>query len=255
MGNNTLSLILPFSLLVVLIFLYWRIRWKRLKSYQSSVLGLIEVWGKYNGEKVLTINKYSHGISIDDKTIRRSYWYFIAQEVIHHIKQKNDAQVLFLGLGANASSGIIHRGNPHVKQTIIEIDENIIQACRDFFQLDEMKNINIVKGDAYKLIDKRSDFYKKFDAIVVDIFTGIPPYVSTQTNRPPFINKLLKWLKKEGRIIFNRPANIKADREDTKKLFSYLKTLFKEVKSTYIDDPRGYKNDILTATGIKNKNN
>src|SRR3989344_5497889 len=128
MGDNTLSLILPFSLLIVLIFLYWRIRWKRLKSYPSPILGLIEIWEKYNGEKVLTINKYSHGISIDDKTITKSYWSFIAEEVIRHIRGKRNVQVLFLGLGANASSGIINRNNPQVKQTIIEIDENIIRA-------------------------------------------------------------------------------------------------------------------------------
>lgn len=236
---------------LLLVFFVWLIRRKKLKEYHSSFLGLIEVWEKYNGEKVLTINKYPHGISTNLKNVEKSYWYYIAQEALRHIQKKKKPEVLFFGLGANTSSRIIDLENPKVHQTIIEIDKNIVEACKIFFHLDDMKHVTIVQGDAYKLIDSRKDFNNKFDVLVVDIFTGIPPYVSTKTNQPPFVKKILKWSKKDGRVIFNRPANIKKGREDTKKLVIYLRTLFNNVKNVYIKDPRGYQNDIVTATGIR----
>ncbi len=230
-----------------LLWMYWRIRVKKLKSYDSPIIGLIEIWQKYNGEKILTINKYHHGISIDDPSIKTSYWYYIAQQALK-ATDKKEPQILFFGLGANASSRLIEQKNPQAHQTIIEIDPFIIEACKEFFHLLEMKNMTVIEADAYKEIDKRPEFKAKFDVIVVDIFTGIPPYVSTKTNQPPFIEKMMKWLKPEGTIIFNRPANIKTDREDTKKLEEYLRTKFKDVKNVYIKDQRGYENDIITVS-------
>ncbi len=250
MQHTNLELPILLVLICFLLLCFWRLRVKKLKEYHSDILGLIEIWKKYNGEKLLTINKYHHGISTDDKSITRSYWYFIAQQVLNHIKDKKQSEVLFFGLGANTSSRIINDQNPQAHQTIIEIDQSIIEACREFFHLDEMKNVTIIKDDAYKLIDQKPDFKHKFDVIIVDIFTGIPPYVSTKTNQPPFIEKLLKWSKIDGRVIFNRPANIQKDRKDTKKLSKYLKLKFKEVKIVYIKDRRGYQNDIITASII-----
>ncbi len=234
-------------LIIVLMSCFWRLQIKKLKEYHSPILGLIEIWEKYNGEKILTINKYHHGISTDAKSFKKSYWYYIAKQALDHIKHQKKPEVLFFGLGANASSRTIDQQNPQAHQTIIEIDHSIIEACKEFFHLDEMKNMTVIEGDAYKLIDERKYSQKKFDVMVVDIFTGIPPYVSTKTNQPPFIEKLQKWLKKDGLIIFNRPANIAADREDTKKLDAYLRTKFKKVQTVYIKDPRGYQNEIITA--------
>lgn len=235
----------PFLLWVV-----WRLHVKKLKSYDSPIIGLIEVWQKYNGEKILTINKYHHGISTDDPSIKTSYWYYIASQALSAMRDIKKPEILFFGLGANASSRIIDHKNPHAHQTIVEIDPYIIEACKEFFHLLEMKNMTVIEADAYKLIDQRPDFKAKFDVMVVDIFTGIPPYVSTKTNQPPFIEKMVKWLKPGGTIIFNRPANIKTDREDTKKLEEYLRTKFKNVKNEYIKDQRGYENDIITVSSI-----
>lgn len=240
-----------FFLILIFVYFLHRIRRKKLREYRSAILGHIEIWEKYNGEKVLTINKYPHGISIEDKSITKSYWHFISKRTLEHIESKKRPRVLFFGLGANTSSRIIQQKNSHVSQTIIEIDKYIIQACRDFFHLNEMKKLTVIHGDAYRLVKTLHRFRNIFDVIVVDIFTGIPPYVSTKTNQPPFILSAFKWLKKDGRMIFNRPANIASDREDTKKLLVYLHDYFKKVDSTYIHDPRSYENDVIVATELK----
>ena len=59
-----------------------------------------------------------------------------------------------LGLGANTSSSLIEKLDPEIKQTIIEIDPAIIQACIDHFNLKEMKSVKLIEGDAFKIVEK-----------------------------------------------------------------------------------------------------
>jgi spermidine synthase len=218
----------------------------RLKKYSSPLLGTIEVWQKFNGEKSLTINRYTHGISTNLKTINKSYWFTIAEEALKHCEKKRNPHVLFLGLGANTASNIIAKNNPLIHQTIIEIDPFIIQACESYFDLKSLPNYTLLQGDAYKLIDTEN-FKNKFDVIVIDIFTGNPPYVSTRSDKPNFIQKLLKLSNHQGLLVFNRPANTKQAIIDSDALYAYLKTILKEVKVTYIKDPRGFQNNIITG--------
>lgn len=237
---------LIFLVIAGCIFL-WNFGITRLKRYDSPILGAVEVWQKFNNEKVLTINKYTHGISANRRSIKTSYWYDIAQKALDHIGRNKSGEVLFLGLGANTSSSIIGRENPTIHQTFIEIDSSIIQAAETYFDLKKLPNYTLIQGDAYKLIDQHKDFLKKFDVIVIDIFTGNPPYVSTKSDKPNFIQKLMKWTKPGGLLIFNRPANTDQAVIDSNALTKYLKTILKNVQVTYINDPRKYQNNIVTG--------
>src|SRR5579885_3468276 len=91
-------------IMAVLLGVIWRLRIKKLKIYDSPISGPIEIWQKYNGELVMVNKNCHHGISINDKSISKSYWYKVAEEVLNKIQQKKAAQVLILGLGANTSS-------------------------------------------------------------------------------------------------------------------------------------------------------
>lgn len=253
MLNNFLEIIIPLFLSLIFLLLYFRLRLKRLKTYRSPILGKIEVYQKYNKEKVLVIENYAQGVSIEDKSIDRSYWFFIAQKVIEHCKGKKTSKTLMLGLGANTISSLISKLNPRTQQTVIEIDDQIIQACKDFFNLDQIKNLHIINADAYKIINQRKDFNSKFDCIIVDIFTGKAPFVSKESNTPTFIQNLTKWLNKDGLIIFNRPGTNKQTIKECLQLEEALKILFKKTKIEKVSDPRGYKNNLIWAkTKIRN---
>src|SRR5581483_9696753 len=138
-------------IMAVLLGVIWRLRIKKLKIYDSPISGPIEIWQKYNDELVMVNKNCHHGISIEDKSIAKSYWYKVADQVLNHIKSKKSAEVLFLGLGANTSSRIVNQKSPRTKLTIVEFDPVIIQACRDYFHLNEMKNLQLIEADAYKL--------------------------------------------------------------------------------------------------------
>lgn len=223
----------------------------RLKKYQSPLLGSVEVWWRLNGEKSLTINNYTHGISTNVSSITKNYWYTIAEKAVQHCQDKKSPQVLFFGLGANTSSRIIAQKNPQIHQTIIEIDSYIIEACEQFFDLKSLPRYTLIHGDAYDLIDKRKDFTKKFDVVVIDIFTGNPPYVSTRSDKPHFIQKVIDWTKPDGLLIFNRPADNQRAVRDGKILIRNLRSVLDNVQVTLVQAPRGLKNNIITGMPLK----
>lgn len=241
------QILIPTLLIPILILLLWRIGVRKIKSYNSPLLGKVEVYQKYNGEKLLAINSYAQGVSINHPSIKKSYWYKITEEATRFVKGTANPQVLMLGLGANTISSLINKLNPKVYQTIVEFDGTIIQACEEHFGLDKLANYTLIHADAYKLINKKEPFKQKFDVIIVDIYTGEPPYVSLKSNKPNFIEKLIPFLKKEGMVIFNRPGNTDKARKASEELKNYLSTLFKKTNLIDIKDPRGYRNNVITA--------
>lgn len=248
MHQSVLQLIIPLILMVASGAAWWRLRLKRLARFHSPKLGNIEVLQKYNGEKLLTINSYAQGVSIENPSIKKSYWYTIASEAVRLTKSQKQPQILILGLGANTISNLIAKLNNTARQTIVEFDEQIIKACENHFGLKDLKNLELIHTDAYKLLDSKKAFKQKFDAIIIDIFTGRPPYVSLESNKPTFIEKLLPYLKKDGSLIFNRPGNTEEARADSKRLENDLKKIFRETNILDIQDPRGYRNNVVLAS-------
>ncbi|MDO8570914.1 MAG: hypothetical protein Q7R97_04995 [Candidatus Daviesbacteria bacterium] len=257
MQQNFTLIIFTLILIPILLFFYWRLRLKKIAIYKSLILGKIEVFEKYNKEKVLTINSYPQGVSIKDQSIEKSYWFTVAELVVKFCSSRKNSQVLLLGLGANTIPSLIAQKNPKILQTIIEIDKFIIEACRKYFNLDQLPNYQILKADAFQILKEHllaSSAYSKFfilnslfDIIIVDIFTGQPPYVSLNSNQPNFIEKIMPFLKNDGMIIFNRPAHNQESRNGGFELEKYLKTKFQKTDILEIFDPRRFKNHVITG--------
>ena len=237
-------------IILILFFLVWRFRLKKVAVYNSKFSGKIEILQKYNHEQVLMINNYAQGISTNSPSIKQSYWYFLANQAVKHCRRKKNPSVLIYGLGANTTSSIINKLNSQIKQTIVEIDPQIITVCKNHFNLNELKNCQIINQDAFKLLLSKNPFHKKFDVIIVDIFTGIAPFVSKKSNQPNFITKSIRHLKSDGLILFNRPGQDLQTLNECHKLQIYLSTLFQKSSISKIIDPRGYKNNIILANHL-----
>src|SRR3989344_2985105 len=207
----SVSIILSIITIFLGIYFIWRLNIKKLQTYISPNLGKIVVWEKHNGEKLLTINGFSQGISLHSKSVEKSYWYKIAKEVILICKNKKNPNVLILGLGGNSTTLLIQKENPKIILTIIEVDESIIQACKDWFNLNSLKNATIIQGDAYKEIFNLKKIKAPFDAIVIDIFNGNSGTLKTREEK--IMSQFIKLLKPNGGLVFNWPANT----EETKK--------------------------------------
>ena len=90
---------------------------------------------------------------------------------------------------------------------------------------------------------------KKFDVIVVDIFTGKESF-GPKGIKINYIKKLTHLLKPSGALIFNRLAHRKDLQEETQILESFLSTIFNSVGRIRIQDPRGYRNELVIACKI-----
>lgn len=248
MQQNIWPIVIPAILIPLLLLALWRIGLKKLRGYQSPILGKVEVFQKYNGEKVLTINSYVQGVSVEKESIQQSYWFTVAELVTNFCQRKDNPQVLMLGLGANTIPNLITQMTPKIRLIIIEIDKYIIEACRHYFNLDKLPNYQIIQADAYQLFEQKNNPLKTFDAMIMDIFVGKPPYISLKSNEPSYIEKIIPYLKKDGMVVFNRPAHTEEARGEGQKLREYLDTLFKHTEIFDIKDPRGFRNYVITAT-------
>ena len=128
-------------------------------------------------------------------------------------------------------------------------DKKIIEICQEFFDLNQLNNSTIINQDAYLLAKNKKSFRKRFDVIIVDIFTGKEEFGS-EINKE-FIKDISHFLKNDGVAIFNRLGHKKLLREETKKLETFLTYLFKKTEKIFIKDPRGYQNELVIAKEIK----
>ena len=249
-----LNYFFPLILISMLIglFLEKRFSIKKLQEHKSKHFKKIIVWQKHNGEKLLTTDNFSQGISINSSTISKSYWYKQAEICEKYCKNKKNPSILFLGLGAGTGPQLVNKSNPKIKQTIIEFDKKIIEVCKQFFNLNDLQNATIINTDAYSIVEEKKYLQGKFDVIAVDIFTGKESFGPSGI-KVHFIKKLTNLLKPDGALIFNRLAHRKDLQEETKILESFLSTLFGKVEKIFIKDPRGYKNELVVAYEIRQK--
>ena len=238
-------------LLIGLILVYFRLRVKKLKTYRSSLTGTIIVWEKYNKERLLTTNGFSQGVSIKNKSISKSYWYFQAEQIVKHCKIRKDPIILWLGLGAGTGPQLVAKENSNIRQLAIEFDPLIVQAAREYFSLNTISNLTIIQNDAYKEIITLSKRRKNFDAIVVDIFTNDDPVNGKRSSENDFLRNVSKLLKSDGILIFNRLAHTKEEKERTRQLIYQLEKSFKSVYWSFIKDSRGYQNEVILTSGKK----
>ena len=241
-----LQFLVAVSLVALFFYMRRRLRWKRLHRYESKISGHIDICEKYNGERVLMTNYFVQGVSIEEPSISKSYWYKVSELLLTHNKGKKEPTVLFIGLGANTSSLLVNRKKPNIHQVIVEIDPLVIRACREFFHLDELKNTDIITADIFALLKKNKSSWKgKFDSIVIDTFDAEPPYLLHGSHDPTFLNQLFAWLKNDGMFIFNIP--VKTTGKNVPLLLQYLEKQFKDVDEEIIKDPRGYRNHVISA--------
>ena len=241
-----LQLLVPVGLVSLFLYLRKRLRWILIKRYESPLSGNIDILKKYNGELVLRTNYFVQGVSIEQSSIRKSYWYAVAQEILKQSRKKKNPTVLFIGLGANTSSLLINNQDTKIHQVIVEIDPLIRDACQEYFKLDELKNAEIIISDIYEQLEsQKKKWEKQFDSIVIDTFEAKPPYLMHGSHDPAFLNRLLPWLKADGMFLFNIPVATRGI--DVPLLLEYVQNVFTHVQHRVIRDPRGYNNHFITA--------
>jgi spermidine synthase len=148
-----------------------------------------------------------------------------------------------LGLGGNTTTQLIQIQNPNVHLTIVEIEKNIMIACKEWFNLEKLINPSIILSDAFKIVKSKNKIGSNYNAIVVDIFNGQSGPLHTR--EIGFLSSLPSLLASGGTIIFNWPANSGKTKNESKVITQYYEKLNFKVIKKYVADSRGYKNYVI----------
>jgi len=106
--------------------------------------------------------------------------------------------ILHIGLGGGSIARWFHSEFPNIKQTIIEVNESVIEAAYRFFKFPRNNRIQVINGDATKLVQVISE---KFDLIFLDAFNdfGAPEEVKGTD----FLRSLCSCLNTSGLVVGN----------------------------------------------------
>lgn len=121
---------------------------------------------------------------------------------------------LILGLGGGSLVRYFHHHLPHMQQTVIEIDQDVIELAQEYFAIPETKKINLIHADC---ADYLATTEQQFDVIISDIYSNeeLPGILLSSQ----FHQKVYQCLNPEGVFI----ANIICD--DTEEFLDVMDTL------------------------------
>jgi spermidine synthase len=159
------------------------------KSARSKIIEV--TWA--NGELVLDSENtnYSYG------SLQRILRYGLRN--IGYDKILNMEHILLLGVaGGSVIKTLVDEIEYKGKVTGVEIDPDIIQIANEYFNLNQIKQLEIVIDDAFEFVLKTKETY---DLIIIDIFEDI--------NMPNFLferffsERVCFLLKNHGFVLFN----------------------------------------------------
>jgi len=108
-------------------------------------------------------------------------------------------RVLSIGLGAASLTKFLYRHRPEARQTVVEINPQVVTVARQVFKLpDETARLRIVINDGADFIIKSKT---KFDLILVDGFDADARTGALETQ--PFYFNCRDHLSKQGILVVN----------------------------------------------------
>lgn len=117
------------------------------------------------------------------------------RDAFNSLTIKQYSNILVLGLGCGSAIKPLRKKFPDCHITGVEINPEMIEIGKKYFNLNKISNLKIKICDAKKFVSQTK---QKFDLILVDVYFG----GQQQTIKiPP------KILSKKGLIIFNELSN------------------------------------------------
>ena len=192
--------------------------------------------------KSIEVNWNNGQLVLDSKNTNYSYGSLqrilrIGLKKIGFEKIRAMDSILVLGVGGGSVFKTLVDEIQYKQELIgVEIDPEMIQIAKNYFQLDKIPNLSIIIDDAFEFVLKTK---KTYDLIIIDIFqdTEMPPFLYEKF----FTDRIGDLLNYNGFILFNTMIlNEKQEQRNA----AYLKIF--NAKSYYIHAiPRVEKHNEL----------
>jgi spermidine synthase len=189
----------------------------KIHEQKSAVSKSIEVtWA--NGELVMDSENANYSYGSLQRILR------IGLKNIGFEKIKPMKQALILGVaGGSVIKTLVDEIEFKGKITGVEIDPEIIKIANNYFELDKIKNLEIIIADAFEFVLKTQ---KKYDLIIIDIFqdTKMPSFLFEHF----FTDRICALLEKGGFVLFNTMIlNVNENLRNQKYIDEFYKNQFK----------------------------
>lgn len=174
----------------------------------------------------------------DDSLTGMYYDYALAAPVMAGIGEKEQADVLILGMGTGTYAGQCRKYFDHVSVEGVEIDQKITDLAHAYFELPDSVSVTTYDGRAYlRAIDQ------KYDVIMVDAYQDIT--IPFQMSSVEFFSMVKEHLNDGGVMVVN--MNMYSDEEGN--INEYLSdTIASVFPHVYTADVKGSTNRELFAS-------
>jgi spermidine synthase len=153
--------------------------------------------------------------------------------------------ILILGLGGGTMQHLISRVFPDVHITSVELDEEIIEIAKNYFNLAEIPNHTVIHEDACRVIiepEKNGLVPQTIDVVIVDIFIGDKyPDLGSSGN---FLAAVKRLLVPGGLAVFNR-IYLEDHQDDVNSFIETAENFFSEVQSVTVAGKTNSDNIII----------
>jgi len=179
---------------------------KTLAKLDSPISGKIKVIQE-GGERRLIVGDLVQSINADALDVDERIWGQLARVESGKWKIEN---CLILGLGGGTVAHLLTKKFGPIPIDGVELDPVIVEVGKKFFDLDKLKNLNIIIGDAVDFVQNPSDYSlvpNAYCLIIVDLYVGSKYPRSAES--PTFFAALKRLTHPSGVIVFNRLSSKK----------------------------------------------
>lgn len=142
---------------------------------------------------------------------------------------------LMLGVGGGTAAFVVKAKYPAGKITGVEIDPQVINAAKEFFDVGKIGGFQLIIDDACRWIHKNKT---EFDLIIIDLFINDLNPGCSRTKE--FLTGVKKLLKPSGSILYNSHF-----RKEDPKEYEEFKVLFSKLYKRVEEIHRFPKNRVL----------
>lgn len=215
--------------------------WEKDLAYEGeSIYNYLQV--REEEEQVILSTNVLFGVQSilkkEDTLTGMYYDYALAAPFMAGEKDKENMDVLILGMGTGTYATQCKRYFDNVKIMGVEIDEKITDLAEQYFQLPEDIEVLTYDGRAYlNAVDE------KYDVIMVDAYQDIT--IPFQMSSVEFFSLVKEHLKKDGVMVINMNMRGKEEGNIDQYLADTISQVFEEV---YTVDVAGSTNRELFAS-------
>lgn len=202
------------------------------------------------GDKLrLSVNGVVQSISVNTPSVTRRIWGRTV-ELVKNQKPKA-GEILLLGLGGGTMPHLFAKEMPNAKITAVEVDKEMINVAKKFFNIDSLNNLKTINADALRILSKPKDFNleeSQFDVVIVDVYCGSKyPNLGSSGS---FFAGLKRLAKTHGLVVFNR-IYIQNFQHKVDQFYDLVYEYFKDVNKLTVAGRTNSDNLLVYGTVIK----